>query len=64
MGQAGRRPVPYALCSLVEVLAFRIRDSPAIEGFLLTGAGGVQFKVGQYADDTTAFVKNDSSRFS
>ena len=30
----------------------------------MPGAGGVQFKVGQYADDTTAFVKNDSSLFS
>ena len=47
-----------------EVLACRIRDSPAIEGFVLPGAGGVQFKVGQYAYDTTAFVKNDSSLFS
>ena len=55
-------PMLYVLC--VEVLACRIRDSPAIEGFLLPGAGGVQFKVGQYADDTTAFVKNDSSLFS
>ena len=32
----------YVLC--VEVLACRIRDSPAIEGFLLPGAGGVQLK--------------------
>ena len=55
-------PMLCVLC--VEVLACRIRDSPAIEGFLLPGAGGVQFKVGQYADDTTAFVKNDSSLFS
>ena len=55
-------PMLYVLC--VEVLACRIRDSPAIEGFLLPGAGGVQFKVGQYAYDTTAFVKNDSSLFS
>ena len=52
----------YVLC--VEVLACRSRDSPVIEGFLLPGAGGVQFKVGQCADDTTAFVKNDSSLFS
>ena len=55
-------PMIYVL--FVEVLASHIRDSPAIEGFLLPGAGGVQFKVRQFADDTTAFVKNDSSLFS
>ena len=32
-------PMLYVLC--VDVLACRIRDSPAIEGFLLPGAGGV-----------------------
>ena len=55
-------PMIYVL--FVEVLASHIRDSPTIEGFLLPGAGGVQFKVRQFADDTTAFVKNDSSLFS
>ena len=48
----------YVLC--VEVLACKIR---AIEGFLLPGAGGLQFKVCQYADDTMAFVKNEKSLF-
>ena len=46
-------PMLYVLC--IEVLACRIRDSLAIEGFFLPGAGGVQFKVS---------LKNDSSLFS
>ena len=36
---------------------------PQIEGFLLPGAAGVQFRVDQYADDTTAFVKDGKSLF-
>jgi len=52
-------PMLYVLC--VEVLACKIRASRDIEGFLLPGAGGLQFKVTQYADDTTAFVKNERS---
>ena len=52
-------PMLYVLC--VEVLACTIRNSPRIEGFLLPGAGGAQFKVSQYADDTTVFVKDESS---
>ena len=49
-------PLPYILC--VEALACQIRNNPDIEGFLLPGAGGPQYKVRQYADDTTSFVKN------
>lgn len=49
-------PMLYILC--VEVLACKIRNTPAIEGFLLPGARGKHFKVGQYADDTTAYLKN------
>ena len=49
----------YILC--VEVLACKIRDSPNIIGFSLPGADGRQFKVGQYADDTTSFVKDTRS---
>ena len=52
-------PMLYILC--VEVLACKVRDSPDIDGFPLPGAGGIQFKGGQYADDTTAIVKNDRS---
>ena len=52
-------PMLYVLC--VEVLACKIRASQNIEGFLLPGAGGLQFKVCQYADDTTAFVKSVKS---
>ena len=49
----------YVLC--VEVLACKIRASQIIEGFLPPGAGGLQFKVCQYADDMTAFVKSVKS---
>lgn len=49
----------YILC--VEVLACKVRASCDIEGFLLPGAGGVHFKVGQYADDTRSLVKNVAS---
>lgn len=49
-------PLLYILC--VEVLACQIRNSPKIQGFLLPGANGKQFRVRQYADDTTCFVKD------
>lgn len=52
-------PMLYVLC--VEALACKIRATRDIEGFLLPGAKGLQFKVSQYADDTTAFVKNEKS---
>jgi len=48
-------PMLYILC--VEVLAAKIRNTPEIEGFLLPGARGKCFKVGQYADDTTGFLR-------
>ena len=44
-----------------EVLANQIRKNPAIEGFLLPGTGGLQFKISQYTDDATNFVKNERS---
>lgn len=46
----------YIFC--VETLACKIRSCPEIEGFLLPGAKGVQYKVGVCADDTTAFIKS------
>ena len=49
-------PLLYVLC--VEVLASLIRTSSFITGFLLPGAKGLHFRVRQYADDTTTFVKN------
>ena len=52
-------PLLYVLTS--EVLANQIRKNPAIEGFLLSGTGGLQFKVSQYADDATNFVRNERS---
>ena len=54
-------PLLYVLC--VEVLACKIRATCDIKGFLLPGAGGRQFKVSQYADNTTIFVKDESSLF-
>ena len=54
-------PILYVL--FVEVLACTIRNSSQTEGFLLPGAAGAQFKVSQNADDTTVFVKDESSLF-
>lgn len=52
-------PLLYVLC--VEMLACKIRNCDRIRGFLLPGASGRQFKVRQYADDTTAFLKDYNS---
>lgn len=52
-------PLLYILC--VEALACQIRLCNDIRGFLLPGAKGRQFKVRQYADDTTSFVKDYNS---
>ena len=52
-------PLLYVLC--VEVLTCLIRNCHRVMGFLLPGASGKQFKVTQYADDTTSFVKDYSS---
>ena len=49
-------PLLYILCA--EVLASNIRTEPKIHGFLLPGAQGQQFKMRQYADDSTCFVKD------
>lgn len=49
-------PLLYVLC--VEVLACQIRNSPNVKGFLLPSAKGKQFKVRQYADNTTSLVKD------
>ena len=51
----------YVLC--VEVLACKIHATCDMKGFLLPGAGRLQFKVSQYVDDTTVFVKDESSLF-
>ena len=52
-------PLLYVLVS--EVLSTQIRDSPEIIGFHLPGAGGLHFKISQYADDATIFVKSERS---
>ena len=49
-------PMLYILC--VETLACQIRSCSQIEGFLLPGANGSQYKVSIYADDTTSLVKS------
>ena len=48
-------PLLYVLVS--EVLSTQIRNCKEIEGFQLPGAGGLQFKISQYADDATNFFK-------
>ena len=52
-------PLLYVLVS--EVLSTQIRKCGDIVGFRLPGAGGLQFKVSQYADDATLFVKDERS---
>ena len=44
-----------------EVLSTQIRKCKEIEGIQLPGAGGLQFRISQYADDATNFVKNERS---
>ena len=52
-------PLSPLLCILcAEVLACNIRSETTIRGFLLPGAQGQQFKMRQYADDSTCFVKD------
>ena len=52
-------PLLYVLVS--EVLSTQIRKCKEIEGFLLPGAGGLQFKISQYADDATSVLKSEDS---
>lgn len=54
-------PLLYVLVS--EVLSTQIRNCPDIVGFRLPGAGGLQFKISQYADDATNFVKTERSLY-
>ena len=55
-------PLPPLLYVLVsEVLSTQIRRCKEIEGFQLPEAGGLQFKVSQYADDATNIVKTERS---
>lgn len=51
----------YVLVS--EVLSTQIRKCKVIEGFRLPGAGGLQYKISQYADDATNFLKTEKSLF-
>lgn len=52
-------PLLYILCA--EVLACNIHQNNSIKCFLLPGAKGAHFKIRQYADDSTCFVKDFSS---
>ena len=54
-------PLLYVLVS--EVLSTQIRNCHDIEGFLLPGAGGLQFKISQYADDATCILKSEKSLY-
>lgn len=54
-------PLLYVLVS--EVFSTQIRKCKEIEGFRLPGAGGLQFKISQYADDATNFLKTERSLF-
>lgn len=54
-------PLLYVLVS--EVLSTQIHKCKEIEGFRLPGAGGLQFKVSQYADEATNFLKTERSLF-
>ena len=58
-GKVTLSPMLYILSD--PILACKIRDSSDIVGFSLPGAQGRQFKVGQYMDDTTSFVKDTRS---
>ena len=51
----------YILVS--EVLSTQIRNCPDIVGFRLPGAGGLNYKISQYADHATNFVKTERSLF-
>lgn len=52
-------PLLYVLVS--EVLSTQIRNCRDIEGFLLPGAGGLQFEISQYANDATSILKSEKS---
>ena len=52
-------PILYILVS--EVLSTQICNCNDIVAFQLSGAGGLQFKVSQYADDATNFVEDEKS---
>ena len=49
-------PLLYVICA--EVLSSNIRSDNSIEGFLLPGSSGQCFKMRQYADDSTCFLKS------
>ena len=49
-------PLLYILCT--EVLASNIHAETKIQVFLLPGARGQAFKIRQYADDSTCYVKD------
>ena len=54
-------PLLYVLVS--EVLSTQICKCREIEGFHLPGARDLQFKISQYVDDVTNFLKTERSLF-
>ena len=50
-------PLLYVLIS--EFFSNQIRKCKQIEGFLFPGAGGLQSKISQYADDATGILKSE-----
>ena len=54
----GDPPSSLLYVLVAEVFAGQIRGNPRIEGIRI---GGVEKKVGQYVDDTQAFVSSDAS---
>ena len=55
-------PLMHLLYVLIsEFLSNQIRNCKQIEGFLLPGAGGLQPRISQYADDATGILKSDVS---
>ena len=54
-------PLLYVLHVVSGVLSVQIRNCKDIEGFLLPGAGGLLFKISQYAHDATFILKPEKS---
>lgn len=53
--------VTTTLCFSIRILSTQIRKCKDIEGFPLPGAGGLQYKIPQYADDATSILKSERS---
>ena len=54
-------PLLDVLHVVSEVLSAQICNCKDIEGFLLPGAGGLLFKISQYAHDATFILESEKS---